>query len=92
MNNYIRDNVRELLICTVMSNNSVEWEYFNNHLDDPSLLIMLIEIAKDDYSGDARMQAAYWISKFDIQILSKVETDLLILQNDELDSISCVMF
>lgn len=49
----------------------------------------MIEFAVDDYSGDARMEAAYWISRFDTILLKNVEKDLLRIQEDELDSIAC---
>lgn len=83
-----KDNIRCLLIDSVYSKNDAK-DFFAKNLNNSELLNILVEIAVDDYSGDARMEAAYWISKFDTILLKNIEKDLLSIQEDELDSIVC---
>ncbi|MCT8976981.1 hypothetical protein N4T77_10235 [Clostridium sp. CX1] len=85
---YNKDKIRELLINSVHGAKEVN-EFFNINLSNEELLKILIEIASDDYSNDARMEACYWISNFDIELLKMIESDLLKIQEDELDSIAC---
>jgi hypothetical protein len=86
-----KDNIRNLLIDSVHSKTETK-DFFKNRLKDEALLNILIEIAIDDYSGDARMEASYWISQFEVKLLNRVESSLLVLQKDELDSIACHSF
>lgn len=48
----------------------------------------LIDIIEKSDSNDARMEAAYFISRFDKTLIKKTEKKLLILMDDELNSIS----
>ncbi len=83
-----KDSIRCLLIDSVHSKNDAK-DFFARNLNNSELLNILVEIAVDDYSGDARMEAAYWISKFDTTLVKNIEKDLLSIQEDELDSIVC---
>ncbi|MBK1812664.1 hypothetical protein JHL18_18755 [Clostridium sp. YIM B02505] len=83
-----KDIIRGLLIDSVHSKTEAK-DFFTKNLNSSELLNMLVEVAIDDYSGDARMEAAYWISKFDTTLLKSIEKDLLRIQEDELDSIAC---
>ncbi len=83
-----KDRIRDLLIDSVHSKIEAK-DFFVKNLNNSELLNILVEFAVDDYSGDARMEAAYWISKFDITLLESIENDLLRIQEDELDSIVC---
>jgi hypothetical protein len=83
-----KDRIRGLLIDSVHSKTEAK-DLFGKNLNNSGLLNILVEFAVDDYSGDARMAAAYWISKFDTTLLKSIEKDLLRIQEDELDSIAC---
>lgn len=83
-----KERIRDLLIDSVHSKTEAK-DFFGKNLNNSELLNILVEFAADDYSGDARMEAAYWISKFDITLLESIENDLLRIQEDELDSIVC---
>ncbi|GFP78429.1 hypothetical protein [Clostridium fungisolvens] len=83
-----KDRIRVLLIDSVHSKIDAK-DFFEKNLNSGELLNILIEFAVDDYSGDARMEAAYWISRFETILLKNVEKDLLRIQEDELDSIAC---
>ena len=83
-----KDKIRCLLIDSVHSKIEAK-DFFRINLSNSELLNILVEFAVDDYSGDARMEAAYWISKFDSTLLESIEKDLLRIQEDELGSIVC---
>ena len=86
-----KDTIRNLLIKSVHSD-KIAIEFFKANLNNKHLLQILKEIAIDDYSGDARMEASYYVSQFNNDLLYEIEKDLLILQKDELDSIACHAF
>lgn len=81
-----KDNLRELLIDALHSSEDAN-RYFEENLTNKRLLDILIEFADDDYSSDASMSAAYWISRFSNELLHGVEDKLLELQSNELDNI-----
>lgn len=83
-----KDRIRGLLIDSVHSKIAAK-DFFEKNLNNSELLNVLIELTVDDYSGDAKMEAAYWISRFETKLLKSVEKDLLKIQEDELDSIAC---
>lgn len=83
-----KDKIRCLLIDSLHSKTDAK-EFFESNVNNSELLITLVEFAIDDYSRDARMEAAYWISKFETTLLKKVEKDLLRIQEDELDNVAC---
>lgn len=89
----VRDNldyeeVYELLIAET-GNDGTAREFFNSNLENDHIFEVLIKTALESESGDARMNAAYWISKFDTELLKEYEKELLVLQGDEWDSVSC---
>ncbi|HCC07588.1 MAG TPA: hypothetical protein DEP72_05455 [Clostridiales bacterium] len=86
-----KDKIRELLIDSVHSKDDAK-DFFTGNLESPKLLNTLVEIAIDDYSGDARMEASFWISKFETSLLKNIEEKLIKIQCDELDSIACHAF
>lgn len=53
---------------------------------------VLFDLLENEESGDVRIGAAYWISKFDTELLKLNEIKLLSLMTDELDNISCHIF
>ena len=73
---YEKDHLRELLINSIHSENNAK-DFFERNLDNGELLKLLINIAFDDYSNDARMESAFRISKFDKNVLINHEIDLL---------------
>lgn len=88
---YTKESIRELLIEAIHSKNKAI-NHLNTNLNNEELLNTLVEIATDDYSNDARMEASFWISKFDKDLLKNIEQKLLIIQQEELDSIACHIF
>lgn len=86
-----KDNIRNLLIDSIHSNIEAE-KFFERNVKNEKVLNLLVQCAIGDYSNDARMEAAYWISKFNKDILKTVENELLKIQKDELDSIACHVF
>lgn len=86
-----KDNIRKLLIKSVHSDKNAT-ECLKTNLNNNYLLHILKDISIDDYSGDARMEASYWISQFNNDLLYGIEEDLLRIQQDELDSIACHAF
>lgn len=85
---YDQEILRNLLIEYLHSKKEAK-EFFENRLNDDKLLNELLRLVDQDYSGDVRMGAAYWISQFNIELLKKVEDSLLRSQEDELDSVAC---
>lgn len=79
---YNKDLIRELLIDCMHSDNKAE-NFFIESLNNLELLNILIGIVSDDYSEDAQISASFWISKFDKELLSKIEPELLMLQKCE---------
>lgn len=85
--------VKEHLIGTLHKNTrSTSKEYFQNYLNDRNMLDILFDLLENDESGDVRIGAAYWISKFDTELLKLNEIKLLSLMTDELDNIACHIF
>jgi len=82
-----KDKIRELLIDDVHSDVDAR-RYFEQNLSNKELLDMLVDFAIDDYSSDASMTAAYWISRFSKELLYGIENRLLELQTNELDNIA----
>ncbi|WP_238917994.1 hypothetical protein [Clostridium sp. YIM B02555] len=81
-----KDTIRELLIDAIHYDLEAR-NYFEKNLNNRELLDLLVEFALDDYSSDASMGAAYWISKFSKELLYEIEDKLLKLQEYELDNI-----
>lgn len=85
--------VKEHLIGTLhRSTKSTSEKYFQDYLNDENMLNILFDLLENDESGDVRIGAAYWISKFDTELLKLNEPKLLSLMTEELDNISCHIF
>lgn len=85
--------VMEHLIGTLHKNTKSSSEmYFQSYLNDENMLGVLFDLLENEESGDVRIGAAYWISKFDTELLKLNEIKLLSLMTDELDNISCHIF
>lgn len=91
--NINRIMVMEHLIGTLHKNTkSTSEKYFQNYLNDRNMINILFDLLENEESGDVRIGAAYWISKFDTELLKLNEIKLLSLMTDELDNISCHIF
>ncbi len=88
---YNIDKIRELLIDSIHSRNDAK-AFFSKELMNNEILESLLSIVIEDDSNDARMEASYWISKFEVDLLKKHEGILLQIQKDELDSVACHSF
>ena len=85
--------VMEHLIGTLHKNTKSTSEmYFQSYLNDENMLGVLFDLLENEESGDVRIGAAYWISKFDTELLKLNEIKLLSLMTDELENISCHIF
>ena len=85
--------VMEHLIETLHKNTkSTSEKYFQNYLNDENMINTLFDILENEESGDVRIGAAYWIPKFDTELLKLNEIKLLSLMTDKLDNISCHIF
>lgn len=85
--------VMEHLIETLHKNTkSTSEKYFQNYLNDENMINTLFDLLENEESGDVRIGAAYWISKFDTELLKLNEIKLLSLMTDKLDNISCHIF
>ena len=81
------DEIIEMLIRSVHSDKAAD-QFFSGHTGSAELLRQLLNIVKESESGDARMEGAYWISKFDENLLTEVEEELLLLMDCEWDSVA----
>ena len=79
--------IENLLIMSVYSDNYAK-NYFINNINDKELFETLLRIAETSQSGDARMEAAFYISVGNESFIEENENRLLILMDDELYSIS----
>lgn len=82
-----KETIRDLLIECMHSDENAE-KYFMDSINSYELLDILIDFAYEDNSEDAQIGAAYWISKFNLELLKKVEKRLLPLQESEYNCIS----
>ncbi|HEX9060711.1 MAG TPA: hypothetical protein VF941_11070 [Clostridia bacterium] len=82
------EEIYELLIAEI-GNDCTAKEFFSSNLQNDHIIELLVQTALNSESGDARMSAAHWISNFTVELLKKYEKELLILQKDEWDSVSC---
>lgn len=81
------DSVRELLIFSCHSSPLAE-RFFEDRLENEELLIVLLGLAAEDYSGDAQMTASYWISRFPSAMLASHITELELVAANEWDSVA----
>lgn len=83
----IMEDLKDLLIKSIYSDVKAK-DYFFGNLCNETLFVDLISIVRNSDSDDARMEAAFYISQFDTKIITKSEAELLLLMDDELDSIA----
>lgn len=76
-----KQTIEDLLIKSVHSNEDAK-NFFLNNLDNKELFYILLDIAENSYSGDARMASDYYISNYDIELLKKEEPKLLHILNN----------
>ena len=81
------ETVRELLILDCHSSPTAR-RFFENHIDNQEILAVLIQLAIDDHSGDAQMNASYWISRFSVGMLKAYITQLATIASNEWDSVA----
>ena len=79
--------IEEMLIKSVHSDEKAEKSFFKN-LHNDKVFYTILEIVENSDSGDARMEGAYYISRYDENILKKEESRLLLLMDDEWDSVA----
>lgn len=74
------NSLREKLIASLHSDRKAE-SFFAERLDDQKLLLELCNICAphDEYSNDARMAAAFYISQYPAELLAEVIPLLLVL-------------
>jgi hypothetical protein len=85
--NYSRDEIYPYLIQSLHSSKTAE-DFFRNHLDDEHLLSTLIEVARNDESDDARMEAAFWVSQFGVELLRSFKRPLEQISQDGWESVA----
>ena len=82
-----RDTIRQLLILACHSS-LLARGFFADHTSDAALLDMLLDIAVDDYSGDAQMTASEWVSQFPVELLASRASRLETVAACEIDSVA----
>lgn len=83
----VDQEIERLLIHAVHSDQKAK-QYFMEHTSDESVFEKILFIVESSESGDARMEGAYYVSKFDAALLRKAEARLLKLMDDEWDSVA----
>ena len=81
------ERTEKLLIKSVYSDKDAQG-YFMEHLSDKSVFQNILTVIEESDSGDARMKGAYYVSKFDQPLLMEAEERLLVLMDDEWDSVA----
>ena len=79
-------DTRELLILSAATCCSTAHQYFEARLHDPHVFQHLIATIGDSdgfYSGDARIQAAFYLPRFDANLLRSHSHELLALYDAE---------
>ncbi len=79
--------VRELLIRSCHSSAFAE-RFFEERLESETLLNILLQIAIEEYSGDAQMTASYWISQFPPNMLVPHTTTLAKISENGWESVA----
>ena len=81
------ERTEKLLIKSVYSDKNAQG-FFMEHLSDKALFQNILTIIEESDSGDARMKGAYYVSKFDEALLRDAEDRLLVMMDDEWDSVA----
>lgn len=82
-----RDTIRQLLVFACHSSPQARG-FFAGHTEDAALLDSLLDIAVEDYSGDAQMTASHWVSQFPAELLAKRMSILEAIAVCENDSVA----
>lgn len=80
-------DLEEMLINAIHNDEQANC-FFICSKNNEELFMQLIDIIQKSDSNDARMEAAYFVSQFDKTLIKSAEKELLILMDDELNSIS----
>jgi len=83
----LKNEVQDLLIRSVHSDKEAE-KILCDGKENPNLFNVIMEIVETSESGDARMEGAFWLSQFAVEIIEQYENRLLSLMNCELNSIT----
>lgn len=81
------EEIEECCIKAVWSDQKAI-NFLNENINDTELFKNLLRIVETSESGDARMKAAYYLSKCDQKLLKSVENQLLTLMDDGWDSVA----
>ena len=81
------DTIRALLVLSCHSS-PLARQFFADRLDSEALLGVLLALAVDDYSGDAQMTAADWVSQFPPAMLAPHAATLAVVAANEWDSVA----
>lgn len=79
--------LEELLIKSVHSDKKAI-NFFMENLNNIEVFNTLLKIVETSESGDARMKGAFFLSKCDKYLLASIEDRLLILMDDEWNSVA----
>jgi len=82
------DTVRELLVLSCHSS-PLARRFFEERLGTEELLVVLLGLAVEDYSGDAQMTASYWLSQFSVDRLAAHVPELESVAANEWSSAAC---
>ena len=82
-----KDEVQALLIRSIHSDKDAEG-ILSAERGKQSVFDIIAEIVETSESGDARMEGAYWLSQFNIEIIKHNEDRLLSLMSCENNSIT----
>lgn len=79
--------VEDILIKAVHSDKTAN-EFMLSNLSNEELFYIILDIVETSDSGDARMEGAYYLSKYSKELLMKEEERLLVLIDDEWNSVA----
>ena len=82
-----RATIRQLLVFTCASS-PLASGFFVERCRDTALLDMLLDIAVEDYSGDAQMAASHWVSQYPTELLAEHVSVLETIAACEVDSVA----
>lgn len=80
------NKIEDILVKAAHSNTAAV-SYVEKNISDEILFNEILVIVESSIIGDSRLEGAYWITKFDKEIIIKYEDRLINLMNEELDSI-----
>ena len=78
----------EVLLIKSLHSDKIATEYIEDNLNNIDFFNTLLSIVQTSESGDARMKGAFFLSKCDETLLRSAEDALLVLMDDEWDSVA----